>query len=159
MRNTKVTTAASVALLALATGCTGTGTTSSEGDGADSSGDGSIRWLVEEPENAAAVKALKAHVATFTEESGIDVQVSTVPFESFGSIVQTQLRSGEGPDVLNWGSGPTFGGRLADAGLLMDLTSAYEERGWEVYDFAKERVTVDGKVYGIPGELETIGVF
>ncbi len=159
MRNTKVITAATVALLTLAAGCTGTGTTSSGDDGGDSSGDGSIRWLVEEPENAAAVKALEDHVATFTEESGIDVKVTTVPFESFGSVVIPQLRSGEGPDVLNWGSGPTFGGRLADAGLLMDLTSAYEERGWEVYDFAKERVTVDGKVYGLPGEAETIGLF
>ena len=160
MRNTKVTAVASIALLALAAGCTGTGTTANEGDGGgEDSGDKSIRWLVEEPEDAAAVKALKQHVATFTKDSGVEVEVATVPFESFGSIVQTQLRSGEGPDVLNWGSGPTFGGRLAEAGLLMDLTQAYEERGWEVYDFAKERVTVDGKVYGIPGELETIGVF
>ena len=163
-RNTRLTAATSVVLLALTAGCTGTGdTTGSDGsDGGDSGGsggDGSIRWLVEEPEDAAAVKALKDHVATFSEESGVDVQVSTVPFESFGSIVQTQLRSGEGPDVLNWGSGPTFGGRLAEAGLLMDLTDAYEERDWQVYDFAKERVTVDGKAYGIPGELETIGVF
>jgi raffinose/stachyose/melibiose transport system substrate-binding protein len=159
MRNTKVTAAASVALLALVAGCTGTGGSStSSGDG--DSGDQSIRWLIEAPEDAAALKALKAHVATFTEDSGVKVQVTSVPFENFKSIVQTQLRSGEGPDVLNWGSGPDFGGRLAEAGLLMDLSDAYDERGWEVYDFAKQRVTTpDGMVYGIPGELETIGVF
>ncbi|CAA9364223.1 MAG: extracellular solute-binding protein, family 1 [uncultured Nocardioidaceae bacterium] len=158
MRNTKVVTVASVSLLALVAGCTGTGTTTGSNDEGDP--DAGIRWLVEEPEDAAAVKALKEHVATFTEESGVEVEVSTVPFESFKQIVQTQLRSGEGPDVLNWGSGPDFGGRLAEAGLLMDLTDAYEERGWEVYDFAKERVTTpDGMVYGIPGELESIGVF
>ncbi len=157
-RNTKVTAVASVVLLALTSGCTGTSAPTSSSD--ESGGDQSIRWLVEEPEDAAAVQALKYHVATFTEESGVDVEVTTVPFESFKSIVQTQLRSGDGPDVLNWGSGPDFGGRLAEAGLLMDLTDAYEERGWQVYDFAKERVTTpDGMVYGIPGELETIGVF
>ena len=156
MRNTKVTTAASVALLALVAGCTGTGTTGSSDDGDSDAG---IRWLVEEPEDAAAVKALEDHVAEFSEESGVEVEVSTVPFESFKQIVQTQLRSGEGPDVLNWGSGPDFGGRLAEAGLLMDLSEAYEERGWDVYDFAKERVTAGDVVYGIPGELESIGVF
>jgi raffinose/stachyose/melibiose transport system substrate-binding protein len=159
MRKTKVTAVTSVALLALATGCTGTSTTSSGGGDEQDSGDNKIRWLVELPEDAAAVKALKKHVATFSEESGVDVEVATVPFDSFGSIVQTQLRSGKGPDVLNWGSGPDFGGRLFEAGLLRDLTDAYEERGWQVYDFAKERVTADGKIYGIPGELETIGVF
>src|SRR3712207_4462180 len=155
MRKTTVTAVTSVALLALATGCTGTGTTSSgEGDG-ENTGDNKIRWLVEDPEDAAATKALEKHVATFSEESGVEVEVATVPFESFGNIVQTQLRSGEGPDVLNWGSGPDFGGRLAEAGLLMDLTEAYEERDWQVYDFAKERVTTpDGMVYGIPGRSE-----
>ncbi len=157
-RNTRVTAAASVALLALTAGCTGTG--GAPQTGGESEGDQSIRWLVEEPEDAAAVKALEDHVAEFTKESGVEVEVTTVPFESFKQIVQTQLRSGEGPDVLNWGSGPDFGGRLAEAGLLMDLTDAYEERDWQVYDFAKERVTTaDGMVYGIPGELESIGVF
>src|SRR3712207_4768077 len=75
------------------------------------------------------------------------------------TVLQTQLRAEEGPDVFNWGSGPSFGGALAEAGLLYDLTDAYEEHDWQVYDFAKERVTVDGKVYGIPGEMETIGIF
>ena len=75
------------------------------------------------------------------------------------SVLQTQLRSGEGPDVFRWGAGPSFGGALAEAGLLLDLTEAYEENGWDVYESAKEQVTVDGKIYGIPGEGETIGVF
>ncbi len=159
MKNAKVTVA-SLAALVLAAGCTGTGTTSEGGGGDEGSSDQSIRWLLENQEDASALKALKKHVATFTEESGVEVEVTTVPLDGFESIVQTQLRSGEGPDVLNWGSGPSFGGRLAEAGLLMDLTSAYEDRGWDVYDFAKERVTnPDGTVYGIPGELETIGVF
>src|SRR4028118_2011377 len=51
------------------------------------------------------------------------------------------------------------GSALAEAGLLYDMTDAYEEHEWEVFDFAKERVTFDGKLYGVPGELETIGVF
>jgi raffinose/stachyose/melibiose transport system substrate-binding protein len=150
---------AAIAVLAClaATACTG-GSPASQ-DAGSGGGATTIKWLIEEPEDAAALKALKKHVAGFEKESGITVKTSTLPFENMRTILQTQLRSGEGPDVFSWGSGPSFGGALAKAGLLYDLTDAYEKNDWQVYDFAKERVTVDGKVYGIPGELETIGLF
>ncbi|HEX2577899.1 MAG TPA: extracellular solute-binding protein [Aquihabitans sp.] len=155
MRISPVKTAAVAAACLLATACTG-GAPSSEGGG-DASGP--LRYLIEEPEDAETLQALRDHVAGFSEESGIEVEIETLPWETMNTVLQTQLRSGEGPDVFNWGSGPSFGGALAEGGLLYDLTDAYEERGWEVFDFAKERVTVDGKVFGIPGELETIGIF
>lgn len=136
------------------TGCTGGGPAASGG------GEGEpLKYLVEEPEDAAATQRLEDHLAEFEESSGIDVELSTLPFDTMRTVLQTQLRSGEGPDVFNWGSGPGFGGALAEAGLLYDLTSAYEENGWQVYDFAKGRVTVDGKVYGVPGEMETLGLY
>jgi raffinose/stachyose/melibiose transport system substrate-binding protein len=141
----------------LVTACTGT---SQPGGSDEAGGDAtSIKWLIEEPEDAAALKALEQHVGTFEKDSGIDVKITTLSVDTMRTVLQTQLRSGEGPDVFNWGSGPSFGGALAENGLLYDLTDAYEENGWEIYDFAKEEVTVDGKVYGIPGELETIGLF
>ncbi len=140
----------------LATACTG-GTASD--DGGDDGGTTTLRYLIEDPEDAEALKALEDHLADFTEQSGVEVDVTTLDFNTMRTVLQTQLRSAEGPDVFNWGSGPSFGGALAEAGLLLDLTDAYEEHDWQVYDFAKERVTVDGKVYGIPGEMETIGIF
>lgn len=145
----------------LATACTGTTSDDDDGgDGGDSGGPQTIKWLIEEPEDAEALKALEDHVAQdFTADTDIAVEIDTLPFENMRTVLQTQLRSGEGPDVFNWGSGPGFGGALAENGLLLDLTAAYEENGWEVFDFAKETVTVDDKVYGVPGELETIGVF
>jgi raffinose/stachyose/melibiose transport system substrate-binding protein len=140
----------------LAGGCTGGTTSNNSSDSGDSQ---TIKWLIEAPEDAAATKALKAHVAEFTKESGIKVETSTLPLENMRTVLQTQLRSGEGPDVFNWGSGPSFGGALAKAGLVMDLTDAYQKYGWDVYDFAKKQVTFDGKLYGVPGEMETIGMF
>jgi raffinose/stachyose/melibiose transport system substrate-binding protein len=161
---------ARIAVLALALGltaCTGTtgagdGTTDETG-GADGDGNGTvtIRYLVESLEDAAAEDRLRARLDEFeTENPGIVVDLQTLPFDTMRTILQTQLRSGDAPDVFNWGSGPSFGGALADSGLLYDLTDAYDERGWEVYDFAKERVTTeDGMVYGVPGEMETLGIF
>ena len=159
MRIASLKLAAAAGACLLVTGCTG-GTGGGSSDDGDGDGDAqSIKWLIEEPEDAEALDALEAHVADFTEESGIEVEISTLPFDNMRTVLQTQLRSGEGPDVFNWGSGPGFGGALAEGGLLLDLTEAYEEHDWEVFDFAKERVTVDGKIYGVPGEMETIGLF
>ncbi|RZT60691.1 carbohydrate ABC transporter substrate-binding protein (CUT1 family) [Microcella alkaliphila] len=130
-------------------------------DDNQSSGDVTIRYLVEELEDAEAEARLRDRLDEFEAQNpGIVVDLQTLPFDTMRTILQTQLRSGDAPDVINWGSGPSFGGALADAGLLYDLTEAYEERGWEVYDFAKDRATTEaGVVYGIPGEMETLGVF
>jgi raffinose/stachyose/melibiose transport system substrate-binding protein len=146
----------------VASGCTG-GSPASDDSTAASEGSAdeavTLKWLIEEPEDAETVQAIEEHVAEFEQSSGIAIDLDTLPWENMRTVLQTQLRSGEGPDVFNWGSGPSWGGALAEAGLLHDLTDAYEERGWEVYDFAVERVTTDGQVYGIPGEMETIGIF
>jgi raffinose/stachyose/melibiose transport system substrate-binding protein len=52
-----------------------------------------------------------------------------------------------------------FAGTLAEAGLLYDLTGAYKDNDWKIYDFARERVTFDGKVSGVPTQLEEVGIF
>ena len=151
----RVTTAAAACLLAAA--CTGGAPApAAEGGSGDTK---ALTYLIEEPEDAAALSALTAHIGGFEKESGIDVEIRTLPFDTLRTVLQTQLRSGDGPDVFSYGSGPGFGGALVKAGLVKDLTKAYEERDWQVYDFAKERVTFDGKTYGVPGELETIGLF
>ncbi|MEG9250039.1 extracellular solute-binding protein [Arthrobacter sp. Soc17.1.1.1] len=158
MKNLKTTLPASAAVLALMmTGCTGIAPTSSEGD--DGAG-AQIRYLIEQPEDAESIDLINADLATFEEQNpDIDVELEVMPLDSMRTVLQTQLRSGEGPDVFSWGSGPGYAGALAEAGLLYDLTDAYEENDWPVYDFAKERVTSDGKVIGIPGDIETIGLF
>jgi raffinose/stachyose/melibiose transport system substrate-binding protein len=142
----------------LATACTGQ---SGSGDASGGGGGGadSLRYLIEQLEDADELTRLEEHLADFEESSGIDVEVQQLDTDTMRTVLQTQLRADDGPDVINWGSGPGLGGALADAGLLYDLTDAYEENGWEVYDFAKERVTYGGRVYGIPGEMETVGLY
>lgn len=170
MRRTRPFVPAAVLALALGlTACTGT---TAEPDAAEDPAGATeepaaaeeevtLRYLVEQLEDAAAEERLRSRLDEFeAQHPGITVELSSLPFDTMRTVLQTQLRSGDAPDVFNWGSGPSFGGALADAGLLYDLTEAYEERGWEVYDFAKARVTsADGTVYGVPGEMETLGVF
>ncbi len=149
---------AAFAACLLATACTGTSAPEDDGGGG---GDSSqpLRYLIEQQEDANALEPLREHIDQWSEGSGVEVKIETLPLEAMRTVLQTQLRSGDGPDVFAWGSGPSFGGALAEAGLVKDLTAAYEENDWQVYDFAKEQVTVDGKLYGIPGEAETIGLF
>lgn len=131
---------------------------------ADASGGGevtgSLRFLVEAPEDPSQLDPLREQIAAFeNQNAGITVELEAVPLDTLRTTLQPQLRSGEGPDVFNWGSGPAFGGAFAEAGLLYDLTDAYEQYGWPIYGFAKDQVTFDGKVMGVPGEMETIGLF
>ena len=127
-------------------------------DGGEITGD--LRYLVEAPDDAAELDPLREQIAAFEEANpGITVELEAAPLDTLRTTLQPQLRSGEGPDVFSWGSGPAFGGAFAEAGVLYDLTAAYEEHDWPIYGFAKEQVTFDGKVMGVPGEMETIGLF
>lgn len=135
-------------------GCTGVAP-----GGGDSSDPNSITFMIGNPEDPADLELTEADMAKFEEESGIHVELKVIPIENVQTIVQTQLRSGEGPDVFGYDTGPGFAGALADAGLVFPLTDAYEEYDWPIYDFAKERVTFDGEIVGIPNDIETLGLY
>lgn len=153
-----VVTAVAALTLGLAS-CTGgaPGGTSAPTSDAEAN---SIRYLVEQPEDPATLEVLKSHLKTYEQQNpGSRVAVEAMPQENMRTVLQTQLRSGDGPDVFSWGSGPGYAGALAEAGLLFDLTPAYEQNKWPIYEFAKERVTFDGKIFGIPGEMEAVGLF
>ncbi|PJJ70707.1 raffinose/stachyose/melibiose transport system substrate-binding protein [Diaminobutyricimonas aerilata] len=150
----KSTTLGAAALVALSlAACTG---------GAPGQGDSdpdTIRFLIGQPEDTADLDLTKEDLAAFEEETGITVKLDVVPSENMRTVLQTQLRSGEGPDVFGYDTGPGFAGALEEAGLLYDLTDAYSENDWPIYDFAKERVTFGGKLVGIPNEIESVGLF
>ena len=137
----------------LLTACTPSTPSSSEGDN-------TIRYLVEDQEDPEFLSSIEEHLGDFEAANpGVTVELEALPFDTMRTLLQTQLQSGDAPDVFNWGSGPSFAGALADAGLLYDLTDAYDEYDWPIYDFAKQQVTVDGKIIGVPGDLETVGIY
>ena len=82
-----------------------------------------------------------------------------VPTEDQRSVIQTRLQSNNPPDVFTYDTGPGFGGVLADAGLLMSLEKAYEQNGWDIYPWARQRATYDGTTYGVPDQVEEIIVY
>lgn len=151
MRKRLVLGTAAIVAIALS-GCTG-GAPQSDSD------PDSIRYLIGQPEDTADLDLIKEDLAAFEAETGIAVQLDVVPSENMRTVLQTQLRSGEGPDVFGYDTGPGFAGALEEAGLVYDLTDAYAENDWPIYDFAQERVTFGGKLVGIPNDIESVGLF
>ncbi len=99
-------------------------------------------------------------VARFEEKNpNITLEREAVPTEDQRTVIQTRLQSGNPPDVFSYDTGPGFGGVLADAGLLRPLEDAYKQNDWGIYDWAKQRATYGGKVYGVPENVEEVIVF
>lgn len=157
LRRVGLLTSAAVAVALGLTACTGGSPSSDdESTGADPK---SISYLIGQPEDPATLDKVKADIAAFTEQTGIEVSLDVLPVNQLRTVLQTQLRSGDGPDVFQYDTGPGFAGVLADAGLLYDLSDAYEENEWPIFDWAKSRVTFDGEILGVPDAVESLGVF
>jgi raffinose/stachyose/melibiose transport system substrate-binding protein len=160
MRKPAVVVAASLFSLVLAGCFGGSPATQSSAPPQQSTGPVEIRYMIGQPESPEDLANDKADIKTFEAASnGITVKLDVVPSENVRTILQTQLRSGNGPDVFGYDTGPGFAGALAKAGLVHDLTGAYAKYKWPVYDFAKQRVTFDGKLVGVPSQMEEVGVF
>jgi raffinose/stachyose/melibiose transport system substrate-binding protein len=87
------------------------------------------------------------------------LQREAILSDEIRKVIQSRLRSDEPPDVFTYDTGPGFGGVLAEAGLLLPLEDAYQKRGWGIYEWAKQRATYNGTVYGVPDQVEEIIVY
>jgi raffinose/stachyose/melibiose transport system substrate-binding protein len=147
--------AVSAAAALLLTGCTGGAPT-----GTAATGDGkNVTYLIGQPDTPAQLKEIQAEMKRFEVDSGVKVKLDVVPNDQARTLVQTRLRSGKGPDVFGYDTGPGFAGVLAKAGLLYDLTEHEQEADWGIYDWAAKTVTFDGKFYGIPDQIEQVGLY
>jgi raffinose/stachyose/melibiose transport system substrate-binding protein len=146
--------AAAAAVALTLTGCTGGAPAQS------SSGNGkSVSYMIGQPDTPAQLAAFKQELAYFTKQSGVKVDLQVVPNDSARTLVQTRLRSGKGPDIFGYDTGPGFAGVLAKAGLLYDLTSHAQSAKWPLFDWTKPTVTFNGKFYGIPDQIEEVGLY
>ncbi len=120
-----------------------------------------IKYLTETPETTNLERtAIEIQVNRFEEQNPkYTLERETVAPDDLLTVVKTRLQSGQPPDVFNYGTGPGFAGVLQDAGLLSSLEKAYKENGWEIYDWAKQQVTYDGTVYGVPNLLQEMIVY
>lgn len=120
-----------------------------------------VKFFTGTPETTSQERAYREiQINGFQEENPkYTLERETVPVEDQRSVIQTRLQSEDPPDVFTYDTGPGFGGVLADAGLLRSLEEAYKNNGWKIYDWAKQRATYNGTVFGVPEQVEELIVY
>ncbi|MEQ5833384.1 maltose/maltodextrin ABC transporter substrate-binding protein MalE [Marinobacter mangrovi] len=89
----------------------------------------------------------------FTKETGIPVEVAHP--DSATDKFQQAAATGNGPDIFIWAHDRL--GEWAQSGLISEINPSQSIRDAN-YDFTWDAVTVDGKVYGYPMAVESVGL-
>ncbi|GGH78490.1 multiple sugar transport system substrate-binding protein [Pullulanibacillus pueri] len=105
--------------------------------------------------------ALKDFAKKYTKESGVKVEVQSIPWDSAHDKLLTAVASGKGPDVLQIGN--TWVSEFAEAGTFLDLSKYIDDydnlNPDNFYDSAIETTKYDGKTIGIPWYVDTRALF
>ena len=82
------------------------------------------------------------------------------PDDNYRNIIRTAVVAGSGPDIVAT-DGPAFTFELANAGLMEPLNTYVEQYGWDelIAPWALGLVEIDGNVYGVPEELESVVLY
>lgn len=127
------------------------------GAGDDGGGDALTLYSYED---AGPAEVLEEQLAAFTEETGIEVELSNFPGTGaaiYPGRLRTALAGGDGPDVWRiWGG--SLGGPFATDGLALDLAEYWEEYDWDERfpQSARDGMTFDGVTYGVPVISNTV---
>lgn len=114
--------------------------------------------FIEEPGNTIAQGLYDAFTAA---HPNIKIVREAVQNDQLRQTVNTAISSGTGPDVIFYDAGPGYAGVLANAGLLLPLDSYAAKYGWDkkIAAPSKEQTTIDGKWYGLPLQVDLIGMY
>jgi raffinose/stachyose/melibiose transport system substrate-binding protein len=95
-------------------------------------------------------------LSTYNSDSSM-AEVEFVPQANQWDVTRTALAGGSGPDIVVT-PGPSFVYELAKAGLLLPMDDYTRGLGWDkdIVSWALSLGSVDGKLYSIPVELETM---
>jgi raffinose/stachyose/melibiose transport system substrate-binding protein len=100
--------------------------------------------------------------AGFTEQHpNITIRREAYQTDQMRQTVNTAMSSGEGPDIIFYDTGPGFAGVLAEAGLIAPLTDYAAQFGWteRIIPSAIQGASIDGTLYGMPLQVDLIGMY
>ncbi|HEU0115561.1 MAG TPA: extracellular solute-binding protein, partial [Thermomicrobiales bacterium] len=91
----------------------------------------------------------------------IKIEREAVSSDQMRQTVNTAIASGTGPDIIFYDAGPGYAGVLANAGLLLPLDQYAAKYGWgeKIGAPSKEATTIGGKWYGMPLQVDLIGMY
>lgn len=145
----------SLATIGLLAACGNEGETDGSGTGSDSSETVTFWFMGDGNEQVQPI------LDAFTDETGITVNVQSIPWSAAHDRLLTSVASGEGPDVVQMGT--TWMAEFVDAGALMDI-SEYTESSEDLKpeNFFEGNVAttqIDGATYAIPWYTETRALY
>jgi raffinose/stachyose/melibiose transport system substrate-binding protein len=110
-------------------------------------------------DSATAQCVVKTAVDSFNEQSDT-IEVEAVLQADSWNVTRTALAGGGGPDVVVT-PGPSFVFELAQAGQLLALDEFADEFNWSdiFVPWALNLGQVEGKLYSLPAELETLVLY
>lgn len=128
--------------------------------GSSESGDDKQVTLTYAIWDQAQVAAMKQIIAVFhTQHPNIDVQVQVTPWESYWTKLQTAVTAGTGPDLF-WMT-MVYAKYYASGGGIAPLDDQIKSSKLDLKAYVPsvtEAYTVDGKVYGIPKDVNGFGL-
>lgn len=107
-------------------------------------------------------EAVEQIYALFEERNpGITIEREVITDQQMRQTANVALSSGTGPDVVYYAPGPAYAGVLAEAGAIIPLDDLAEEYGWteRVAGAALDQARIDGVLYGLPLEIDLIGMY
>lgn len=91
---------------------------------------------------------------------GIEVQIELIPWSDYWTKLTTQASSGSCPDLMTMFINNFL--TLQNKGVFEGITGVVEEAGIDLSKFNKtalDAFTVDGELYGLPKDFDSLGVF
>lgn len=110
----------------------------------------------------AGAKMIDTIIGDFMKENpNITIKRSAFKVQDLRNTIKPAINSGEGPDIFSYDAGAGYLGVLAKAGLALDMSAYSDNYGWKerIHDWALEKTTYDGKLYGVANELEMLGIY
>ena len=88
------------------------------------------------------------------------IQLEIVPQADTWNVTRTAVAGGGGPDIVRT-PGPSFVYEMAQAGLILPMDTFAESMGWGdfFFDWAFDLGLVDGQLYSLSDELETLVMY
>ncbi|NGP45700.1 extracellular solute-binding protein [Bacillaceae bacterium SIJ1] len=119
-----------------------------------------LLYMTHIPENETQEDIIANEVIGAFEEANPNISVKWVHNEDPVSLIRQQMVAGAGPDVVLV-DGPTQVMQFAKSDYLLPLDDFAATYGWEdrYFDWAYNTGFVDGKLYGLPGQYESMVVW
>ncbi len=153
MRKRTVLSAASLTMCLALTACGGSGSQSQGGD--------SGKPLTVAIWDNNQLPGLKEIIGDFTAETGIEVEIQMVPWDQYWTLLEAGAQGGDLPDVFWMHS--NYSQKFMSNDILLDLTDKVAQSSTvdmaNYYQDIAELYQYDGKIYGIPKDYDTIGLW